>query len=72
MYFCQENRLKIKEETPGVLMSEMLQVLGEKWKKLPNEEKQPYVEKFKQDKARYYQEKATLHNKNYEKENTEE
>jgi len=62
MYFCMENRLKVKEETRGLPMAEILWKLAEKWKKLTNEEKQPYVEKAKQDEARYLQEKVTLQN----------
>jgi len=58
MYFGDEWRPKLKEENPELTVPEMGKALGEKWKTLTAEEKEPYEEKAKEDKVRYEKAKA--------------
>ncbi|MBA0557395.1 hypothetical protein Golob_014467 [Gossypium lobatum] len=43
----------IKKTNPGASFAEISRILGEKWKKLSEEEKEPYEAKAKVDKRRY-------------------
>ncbi|MBA0614608.1 hypothetical protein Godav_014879 [Gossypium davidsonii] len=43
----------IKKTNPGASFAEVSRILGEKWKKLSEEEKEPYEAKAKVDKRRY-------------------
>lgn len=53
MYFSQLERDNIKKSNPGIAFTEMARVLGEKWKKMSAEEKEPYEAKASVDKKRY-------------------
>ncbi|GJN93760.1 hypothetical protein Rhopal_006817-T1 [Rhodotorula paludigena] len=64
MHFSQDQRATVKEENPDVTFGEIGKILGAKWKELPEDERAPYEEKAKADKARYEKEKAA-----YEAEN---
>jgi len=72
MYFGEEMRPKIKVEHPGVQQKEILQLLGEKWKELTDEEKEPYQKKAKKDKNRYETEKANYKPKKDDDDDEEE
>jgi hypothetical protein len=52
MFFTQEWREKIKEESPGISFGEVAKRLGAKWKSMTEEEKEPFVEKHQADKER--------------------
>ena len=56
MYFCQEQRDKLLEENPKILLGEQSKKLGEMWSALEEEEKQKYVTIAGDDKNRYEQE----------------
>lgn len=58
MFFSQAMRDTIKEENPDVSFGEIGKLLGERWKALDAEGKEPYEEKARKDKARYESEKA--------------
>jgi len=62
MYYCQENRAKIKNENPQMNFSEMAKAMGSAWKSLDVNEKAKYEEVAKLDKLRYEKELAE-HNK---------
>ncbi|TYH01069.1 hypothetical protein ES288_A09G028200v1 [Gossypium darwinii] len=53
MFFSQVERENIKKTNPGASFAEVSRILGEKWKKLSEEEKEPYEAKAKVDKRRY-------------------
>ncbi|XP_012483714.1 FACT complex subunit SSRP1 [Gossypium raimondii] len=53
MFFSQVERENIKKTNPGASFAEISRILGEKWKKLSEEEKEPYEAKAKVDKRRY-------------------
>ncbi|KAK9669639.1 hypothetical protein RND81_13G145600 [Saponaria officinalis] len=51
--FSNAERENIKKEKPGIIFTEVGKLLGEKWRNLSAEEKQPYEEKAEADKQRY-------------------
>ena len=57
MFFANENRDIIKAENPDVSFGQVGKLLGEKWKALSPEEREPYEAKAKADKRRYESEK---------------
>lgn len=56
-YYFKANNSKVKEEHPEFIQKEVVAKIASDWKLLTEEEKQPYVEKSKQDKLRYIHEK---------------
>ncbi|AAS51610.1 ADL310Wp [Eremothecium gossypii ATCC 10895] len=57
MFFANENRDIVRAENPGISFGQVGRVLGEKWKALSDDEKQPYEAKAEADKKRYESEK---------------
>ncbi|CAR23688.1 HMG box domain-containing protein [Lachancea thermotolerans] len=57
MFFANENRDIVRAENPGVTFGQVGRLLGDKWKALTDEEKQPYEAKHAADKKRYESEK---------------
>ncbi|CAI2370029.1 unnamed protein product [Moneuplotes crassus] len=55
--FQQEQRAKTQEKNPNLSQKELVSKLGEMWRGLSENEKQPYNDQEKQDKARYLREK---------------
>lgn len=53
MFYVAANRATLKSEHPDLSFGELAKLLGEKWKTLSSEEKQPYEEQALQDKERY-------------------
>ncbi|MCH98748.1 FACT complex subunit SSRP1-like, partial [Trifolium medium] len=53
MFFSQMERENIKKTNPGISFTDVGRVLGEKWKKMSVEEKEPYEAKARVDKIRY-------------------
>uniref|UniRef100_A0A7N0SZ33 FACT complex subunit SSRP1 n=1 Tax=Kalanchoe fedtschenkoi TaxID=63787 RepID=A0A7N0SZ33_KALFE len=53
MYFSQVERENIKKSNPGIAFTDISKVLGEKWNKMTEEEKEPYKAKAHADKKRY-------------------
>ncbi|CAJ2675602.1 FACT complex subunit SSRP1 [Trifolium pratense] len=53
MFFCQMERENLKKTNPGISFLDVGRVLGEKWKNLSAEEKEPYEAKAQADKKRY-------------------
>ncbi|KAI8019841.1 FACT complex subunit SSRP1 [Camellia lanceoleosa] len=53
MFFSQSERENIKKTNPGIAFTDVGRVLGEKWKKLSAEEKEPFEAKARADKMRY-------------------
>lgn len=51
--FCTEHRPIMKEENPSLKPSELMRRLGEKWKTMSEEDKQPYGHKARDDKERF-------------------
>ncbi|KAE8668630.1 FACT complex subunit SSRP1 [Hibiscus syriacus] len=48
-----KGRWNLKKSNPGASFTEVSRILGEKWKKLSEEEKEPYEAKAKLDRKRY-------------------
>ncbi|KAM1009591.1 hypothetical protein FF1_045006 [Malus domestica] len=53
MFFSNMERDNVKRENPGIAFTDVGRALGEKWKKMSAEEKEPYEAKARQDKERY-------------------
>ncbi|KAL5180834.1 FACT complex subunit SSRP1 [Glycine soja] len=53
MFFSKLERENLKKTNPGISFTDVSRVLGEKWKKLSVEEKEPYEAKAREDKKRY-------------------
>ncbi|KAJ4888206.1 FACT complex subunit SSRP1 [Raphanus sativus] len=53
MYFSQMERDNIKKANPGIGFGEIGKVLGDKWRQMSAEEKEPYEAKAQVDKKRY-------------------
>ena len=63
MYFCQENRDRVKTENPNMNAKEITTELGARWKRLSDTDKVPYEAMQVADKARYESEKVTENTK---------
>ncbi|XAR51771.1 hypothetical protein NMG60_11006503 [Bertholletia excelsa] len=53
MFFSISERENIKKSNPGISFTEVGRVLGDKWKRMSAEEKEPYEAKARADKKRY-------------------
>ncbi|XP_027909661.1 FACT complex subunit SSRP1-like isoform X2 [Vigna unguiculata] len=53
MFFSKLERENLKKTNPGISFTDVGRVLGEKWKKMTAEEKEPYEAKAREDKQRY-------------------
>ncbi|TKY53784.1 FACT complex subunit SSRP1 [Spatholobus suberectus] len=53
MFFSKLERENLKKTNPGISFTDVGRVLGEKWKKMSAEEKEPYEAKARADKKRY-------------------
>ncbi|EDO17018.1 hypothetical protein Kpol_1065p34 [Vanderwaltozyma polyspora DSM 70294] len=57
MFFANETRDIVKAENPDVSFGQVGRILGEKWKAMTDEDKQPFDAKAEADKKRYESEK---------------
>ncbi|XWS40845.1 hypothetical protein CRYUN_Cryun17cG0031000 [Craigia yunnanensis] len=62
MFFSQVERENLKKSNPGTSFTDVSRILGEKWKKLSKEEKEPYEAKARVDRKRYDDEKRGYNN----------
>ncbi|KAH9676373.1 FACT complex subunit SSRP1 [Citrus sinensis] len=53
IFFSQMERENIKKSNPGIAFTDVGRVLGERWKKMSVEEREPYESKARADKKRY-------------------
>ncbi|XP_010528322.1 PREDICTED: FACT complex subunit SSRP1 [Tarenaya hassleriana] len=53
MFFSQMERENIKKSHPGIAFGEVGKVLGDKWRQMSAEEREPYEAKARADKKRY-------------------
>ncbi|ODQ68495.1 Non-histone chromosomal protein 6 [Nadsonia fulvescens var. elongata DSM 6958] len=62
MFFANDTRDLIRAQNPGIPFGQVGKLLGEKWRMMTADEKEPFEEKAKTDKKRYEDEKATYLN----------
>ncbi|NBO22178.1 hypothetical protein EBU94_02395 [bacterium] len=62
IFFCQQERTRIKEENPEMKGTEIMSELGKRWKELGDEEKKVFQEQADGDKERYLQQKQDTGN----------
>lgn len=53
MWFANENRNTVRTDNPSATFGQIGRLLGEGWKALSEEEKEPYKKKSADDKKRY-------------------
>lgn len=53
MFFCADERERIKQEDSGLSNKEIMSEMGRRWKALSDSDKEPYVRKHEEDKRRY-------------------
>lgn len=56
-FFQKEKRLEIKKNNPDLSQKDLVSKLGEVWRGLSEEQKKPYFDQERKDKARYMKEK---------------
>lgn len=56
MQFSNSVRSQVKEENPGLSVTEIAKLIGTKWNELSAEDKEPFVKKAAEDKVRYERE----------------
>ncbi|XP_068642864.1 FACT complex subunit SSRP1-like [Aristolochia californica] len=62
MFFSQTERDFLKKDSPGLSFTDVGRALGEKWKKMTGEEREPYEQKARDDQKRYKEEMAGYKN----------
>lgn len=60
MFFCNEKRPEVVEKNPGLKFGEVGKKLGEMWRNLSDDNKEPYKQKAMKDKERYMNEIAKV------------
>ncbi len=63
MFFCQENRPKLKEQNPSATVGELAKQLGAAWQSVSVEQKAKFQKAADKDKERYAQAKEEYFSK---------
>ena len=58
MFFSSERRKTLRDEQPSLKITEASVIIGAEWKKLDDNDKEPYLKLAKDDKVRYEKEKV--------------
>ncbi|KAJ1720082.1 hypothetical protein LPJ53_005251, partial [Coemansia erecta] len=53
IYFVNDQRNKVDDETKKLKNREFLQLMSARWKKMPEDERKPYVDMAEEDKKRF-------------------
>lgn len=56
MFFCEEERPKVKESQPKLLMTEISKVLGKMWAEIDAADKEKFTKRAEDDRQRYTKE----------------
>ncbi|KAK9839371.1 hypothetical protein WJX84_004913 [Apatococcus fuscideae] len=59
MFFSNATREQVKSENPGMPVTGVARILGEKWKQLSNADREPFNEQAKADKVRATQQRQS-------------
>ncbi|KAG9449128.1 hypothetical protein H6P81_009093 [Aristolochia fimbriata] len=62
MFFSQTERDPLKKDNPGLSFTDVGRALGEKWKKMSAEEREPFERRAREDQKRYKEEMAGYKN----------
>ena len=63
LFFSNEKRQEMQQSNPDMRMTEITSKLGEMWREMSDEAKQPYIEKSKEARERYHKEQEVYKNK---------
>lgn len=58
MFFSQDNRDKVRNDSPDASFGEVGRLLGARWKEMTDAQKQPYKDMAERDKVRASNEKS--------------
>ena len=72
MFFSQDKRPKLREQTPSATVGDMAKQLGAAWKIMTPEQKAPYEAQAKKDRERYEVEMVQYRKGEYNREEEEE
>lgn len=61
-FFSNAERPKVKDENPEIAVTEVAKILGQRWSKLSEKQKEKYQEMAAKDKARYEDEMEMYRN----------
>ena len=59
IFFCEDQRVPVKNKSPEMSQTQLMCKLGELWKQLTDKKKQKYNDQAAKDKLRYEQEMST-------------
>ncbi|KAL4364235.1 hypothetical protein GQ457_04G033190 [Hibiscus cannabinus] len=62
IFFSQVEMENVKKNNPGISQPEVMKMVGDRWSKMTDEEKEPYLAKARIDKKRYDDEKKGNNN----------
>ena len=64
LYFSNSKRQEMQRDNPDMKITAISAKLGEIWREMTDEEKEPYVKKSKEDRDRYHKEQEVFKTKN--------
>lgn len=64
LFFSNEKRGQIQTENPSLKITEVSVKLGEIWRDMTEEEKEPYMQKSREDRDRYHAQQDEFKGKN--------
>jgi len=59
MFYIADQRETIAKSKPDLKQPDIVKLLGEQWRNMSAQEKEPYQQKAEADKARYEKERST-------------
>lgn len=59
MFYCEENRAKVREENKGSDGMQIVKILSDRWNNLSDKQKAPYQARAQKDRERYQSEMKT-------------
>ena len=72
LYFSNEKRQEMQKCNPDLKVTDISAKLGEIWRDMTDEQKEPYVKKSAADRDRYHKEQEVFKSKNSKPDNPEE
>ena len=71
LYFSNEKRQEMQKCNPDLKVTDISAKLGEIWRDMTDEQKEPYVKKSAADRDRYHKEQEVFKSKNSKPDNPE-
>ena len=71
VYFTMDARATVQRENPNLWYGEITLIIASRWNESTDEEKQPYLQLYEDDKARYQREREEFDKARYQREREE-